>query len=172
MKTERINPLSVDFLYELFATSMRYEAVCNVLVQYVKSEYMPDKSFQKLLLGIGNYYRNYQSPPSYAVLSQQFNGDYDAIELIDTFRECDGEKNQEVILDMLESYIKGVRLQAVYSEVGKLYNQSIQLVNIKTGNRNQCRVLAFQIFLLVLFEPFAECFSYVYKCRRFERKSG
>lgn len=126
MKTERINPLSVDFLYELFATSMRYEAVCNVLVQHVKSEYMPDKSFQKLLLGIGNYYRNYQSPPSYAVLSQQFNGDYDAIELIDTFRECDGEKNQEVILDMLESYIKGVRLQAVYSEVGKLYNQSKQ----------------------------------------------
>lgn len=126
MKTERINPLSVDFLYELFAAAMRYEAICCVLSQHVKAEYMPDKSFQKILQGISNYYRNYKSFPSYAILSQQFNGDYDAIELIETFRECDGEKNQEVILDMLETYIKGVRLQSVYSEVGKLYNQSKQ----------------------------------------------
>lgn len=126
MKTERINPLSVDFLYELFAAAMRSDAICCVLSQHVKTEYMPDRSFQEILQGISNYYKNYQSIPSYAILSQQFNGDYDAIELIETFRECDGEKNQEVILDMLETYIKGVRLQSVYSEVGKLYNQSKQ----------------------------------------------
>ncbi len=30
------------------------------------------------------------------------------------------------VLDMLESYIKSVRLQAVYVEVGKLYNQNEQ----------------------------------------------
>ena len=126
MKTERINPLSVDFLYELFATAMHNDAICSVLVHYVKPEYMPDKTFQTILQGMSNYYKNYKSPPSYAVLSQQFNGDYDAIELIETFRECEGEKNQEVILDMLEAYIKGVRLQSVYAEVGKLYNQSKQ----------------------------------------------
>ena len=28
--------------------------------------------------------------------------------------------------DMLESYIKGVRLQSVYAEVGKLYNENKQ----------------------------------------------
>lgn len=126
MKPNKINPLSVEFLYELFATSMRYDLVCGVLIQHVKPEYLPDKTFQKVLSGIVNHYKNYKSPPSYAVLSQLFNDDPEAIELINTFQECDGEKNTEVIIDMLEAYIKGVRLQSVYSEVGKLYNQSKQ----------------------------------------------
>jgi len=73
-----------------------------------------------------NHYSTYKAAPSFAILTQSFSNDYDAIELINTFREYDGEHNPEVITDMLESYIKGVRLQAVYSEVGKLYNQNKQ----------------------------------------------
>lgn len=126
MKANKINPLSVEFLYELFATAMRNDLVCGVLVQHVKPDYLPDKTFQKILSRLENHYKNYKSPPSYAVLSQLFNDDYDAIELINTFQECSEENNAEIIIDMLESYIKGVRLQIVYSEVGKLYNQSKQ----------------------------------------------
>lgn len=126
MKPNKINPLSVEFLYELFATAMRNDLVCGVLVEHVRTEYLPDKTFQKILSRMENHYKNYKSPPSYAVLSQLFNDDYDAIELINTFQECGEESNAEIIIDMLESYIKGVRLQIVYSEVGKLYNQSKQ----------------------------------------------
>lgn len=126
MKPSKINPLSVEFLYELFATAMRNDLVCGVLVEHVRTEYLPDKTFQKILSRMENHYKNYKSPPSYAVLSQLFNDDYDAIELINTFQECGEESNAEIIIDMLESYIKGVRLQIVYSEVGKLYNQSKQ----------------------------------------------
>lgn len=126
MKANKINPLSVEFLYELFATAMRNDLVCGVMVQHVKPDYLPDKTFQKILSRLENHYKNYKSPPSYAVLSQLFNDDYDAIELINTFQECSEENNAEIIIDMLESYIKGVRLQIVYSEVGKLYNQSKQ----------------------------------------------
>ena len=46
--------------------------------------------------------------------------------LIDTFREYDEGQSAEVMTDMLESYIKGVRLQSVYAEVGKLYNENKQ----------------------------------------------
>lgn len=126
MKPNKINPLSVEFLYKLFATAMYNDLVCGVLVQHVKPEYLPDKTFQKILSRIENHYKNYKSPPSYAILAQLFNDDYDAIELINTFQECGEENNAEIIIDMLESYIKGVRLQTVYSEVGKLYNQSKQ----------------------------------------------
>ena len=65
-------------------------------------------------------------PPSYSVLSQCFSNDYDAIELINTFQEFDDGNNPEIMIDMLESYIKGVRLQSIYAEVGKLYNESKQ----------------------------------------------
>ncbi len=59
------------------------------------------------------------------MLAQTFHEDYDAIELIDTFREYDEGQSAEVMTDMLESYIKGVRLQSVYAEVGN-YNENKQ----------------------------------------------
>ncbi|KAA6302896.1 MAG: hypothetical protein EZS26_001066 [Candidatus Ordinivivax streblomastigis] len=126
MKTGERNPLSAEFLYELYSTAIRVDAVCGILVHHMQKEYLPDRSFQKIQDVLSNHYRTYKVPPSYAILSQTFSNDYDAIELVNTFRECESEENPEVIIDMLESYIKGVKLQSVYTEVGKLYNQREQ----------------------------------------------
>lgn len=126
MEKTKTNPLSVEFLYELYATAMRNDGVCSVLVQYMQKEFLPDRSFQRIQEVFTNHFHSYKTPPSHAVLSQSFNGDYDAIELINTFVDYDGESNSEIVLDMFENYIKGVRLQNVYTEVGKLYNQSKQ----------------------------------------------
>ncbi|WP_289764441.1 DnaB-like helicase C-terminal domain-containing protein [uncultured Duncaniella sp.] len=120
------HPLSAEFLYELYATALRQENLCGILVHHMRKEYLPDRSFQRVQECITSHYRTYNSPPSYAVLVQTFQEDYDAIELIDTFREFDEGQSAEVMTDMLENYIKGVRLQAVYAEVGKLYNESRQ----------------------------------------------
>lgn len=122
----KTNPLSVEFLYELYATALQSDSICGVLVQYMENEFLPDRSFQRIQEVVSNHYRNYKNPPTYAVLSQAFSTDYDAIELINTFQEYDVDTSSEAVLDMFESYIKGVRLQNVYSEVGKLYNQSKQ----------------------------------------------
>ena len=120
------NALSAEFLYELYATAIRYDVICDILVSHMRKEFLPDRTFQKIQEIFVHHYRNYKCAPSYAVLAQTFATDYDAIELIDTFREYNGEQNPEVMTDMLETYIKGVELQAVYSEVGKLYNQNKQ----------------------------------------------
>lgn len=120
------NALTAEFLYELYATALRYDAVCNILVTHMRKEFLPDRTFQRIQEVLSHHYRTYKCAPSYAVLSQTFTSDYDAIELIDTFREYNGEQNTEVVVDMLEAYIKGVELQKVYSEVGKLYNQQQQ----------------------------------------------
>lgn len=126
MAPKERNPLSAEFLYELYATAIRYDLICNILVQHMQKEYLPDRSFQKIQEVFVNHYKNYKIAPSYATLSQVFTNDYDAIELINTFREYSDTTSPEIITDMFESYIKGVRLQAVYSEVGKLYNQNQQ----------------------------------------------
>lgn len=126
MSTTERNPLSAEFLYELYSCAMKYDTVCHVLVQHMKKEYLPDRSFQKIQEVFCNHYSNYKIAPSYAILSQLFAHDYDAIELLNTFREYDSEPNPEIITDLLEDYIKGVELQSVYGEVGKLYNQNKQ----------------------------------------------
>ena len=120
------NPLSIEFLYELYATAMRSDMVCSILTQYMQREYLPDRSFQRLQELFTSHYRSYKKPPTYALLSQALGSDLDAMELVNTLAECDGDSNSEIVLDMLEGYIKGVRLQQVYSEVGKLYNQTKQ----------------------------------------------
>lgn len=121
-----ISPLSVEFLYELYATALRHEHLCAILSQHMRSEYLPDRSFQRIQTVIKNHYQAYKEPPSYAVLSQAFNQDIDALELLDTFRDWDNGQSVDAMTDMLESYIKGVKLQKVYTEVGTLYNDNQQ----------------------------------------------
>ena len=127
MSAERtVNPLSAEFLYELYATALHTDSLCGVLTQHMRAEFLPDRTFQKIQQVIASHFRTYKRPPSYAMLTQTLAADYDAVELLNTFREYDEGSNPEAMTDMLEAYIKGVRLQGVYSEVGKLYNQSKQ----------------------------------------------
>ena len=125
MKHETVNPLSAEFLYELYSAVLHYDTLCGVVVENMRKEYLPDRSFQKVQEVIAHHYRTYKQPPTYATLSQTFQGDFDAIELIGTFQEYEEEnRNTEALTDLLEDYIKGVRLQKVYAEVGKLYNEN------------------------------------------------
>lgn len=126
MSKPTTNPLSAEFLYELYATALRCDTLCGIVVQHMVSEYLPDRSFQKVQEVLANHYTTYKAPPTYAVLTQALGTDYDAVELLNTFREYDQGQNVEALTDLLEAYIKGVKLQAVYAEVGKLYNQSRQ----------------------------------------------
>jgi len=126
MNSGKRNPLSAEFLYELYSAAVRFDYICNILVMHMRKEYLPDRTFQRIQEVLANHYRTYKKNPNYAILSQTFTNDYDAIELINTFREYDDDIDTEVIVDMFESYIKGVELQNIYAEVGKLYNQNKQ----------------------------------------------
>lgn len=120
------NPLSPEFLYSLYACALQHENICVLLVNNMRGEYLPDHTFQKIQNALSTHYRTYHEIPTYAVLSQIFVDDLEALELIDTFREYDQGQNSEVLIDLLEKYIKGVRLQAVYQDVGRLYNENKQ----------------------------------------------
>ena len=55
MLKDGMNPMSVEFLYELFAAALRSETICGVVVaRHVKKEYLPDRAFQKILLALSN----------------------------------------------------------------------------------------------------------------------
>lgn len=48
MKPNKSNPLSLDFLFELYYCVMKYDNVCAAVVQNIKKEYLPDKYFQAI----------------------------------------------------------------------------------------------------------------------------
>lgn len=161
----RPNPLSAEFLYELYATALRQENLCGILSRHMRKEYLPDRAFQRVQEVIAGHYRTYKSPPSYAVLAQTFQEDYDSLELVDTFREYDEGQNPEVMTDMLESYIKGVKLQAVYGEVGRLYNENRQEKAEKTL-REYAEWLAGFTLKSSSFIDVAETFAERFRCNR------
>ena len=99
------NPLSVEFLYELYATAMRSELVCSVLTQHMQREFLPDKAFQRVQELFCSHYRNYKKAPNYAILSQSLSGDLDGMELVNTFAEYDGDSTGDC-LDMLRDISK------------------------------------------------------------------
>ena len=39
-----VNPLSAEFLYELYATALRQEPLCAVLARHMRKEYLPVRS--------------------------------------------------------------------------------------------------------------------------------
>lgn len=43
-----VNPLSAEFLYELYATALCQEQLCAVLSRHMRKEYLPDRSFQRV----------------------------------------------------------------------------------------------------------------------------
>lgn len=43
-----ISPLSTEFLYELYATALRQDHLCAIVSQHMRSEYLPDRSFQRI----------------------------------------------------------------------------------------------------------------------------
>ena len=167
------NPLSAEFLYELYATALRQENLCGILSRHMRKEYLPDRAFQRVQEIIAGHYRIYKAPPSYAVLAQTFQEDYDSLELVDTFREYDEGQNPEVMTDMLESYIKGVRLQAVYAEVGRLYNENRQEKAEKTLREYAEWLAGFTLkssSFIDVAETFAERFRR--NCRREEEEEN
>ena len=59
-----VNPLSAEFLYELYATALRQEPLCAVLARHMRKEYLPDRSFQQVQEAIAVHFKTYKTPPS------------------------------------------------------------------------------------------------------------
>ena len=57
-----VNPLSAEFLYELYATALRQEPLCAVLARHMRKEYLPDRSFQQVQEAIAVHFKTYKTP--------------------------------------------------------------------------------------------------------------
>ncbi|MGL5690382.1 MAG: DnaB-like helicase C-terminal domain-containing protein [Bacteroidales bacterium] len=123
MKSKDTPALSEAFLLELYYAAFKYQTVCGVLVQYMESEYLPDREFQALQKAITIHYKAHKSTPSYGSMIQKFSHADNVLELIEDIRDSDFSGSVESVLDTFEEYIKDVRLRNVYTEVGKLYNK-------------------------------------------------
>lgn len=123
-KQNNTNVLTEEFLMDLFYTCMSNDYILAVVLQHVRTDYLPDRDFISLFKAIKKYYDEYQKAPSYSILRQMIDDKRSVANLLQDIYESANVIETEQVLEQLENYIKQVKFQKVYKEVGELYNKS------------------------------------------------
>ncbi len=109
---------------DLFYTCMENDYILAVVMEHVRKEYLPDRDFITLHSCLRSYYKDYKKAPTFSILKQMIANNKSAVSLLDDIYDSASVIETEQILEQLENYIKQVRFQKIYKEVGELYNKS------------------------------------------------
>ena len=124
MAKQTSNVLTEEFLMDLFYTCMENDYILAVVMEHVRKEYLPDRDFITLHSCLRSYYKDYKKAPTFSILKQMIANNKSAVSLLDDIYDSASVIETEQILEQLESYIKQVRFQKIYKEVGELYKKS------------------------------------------------
>ena len=108
---------------DLFYTCMENDYILAVVMEHVRKEYLPDRDFITLHSCLRSYYKDYKKAPTFSILKQMIANNKSAVSLLDDIYDSASVIETEQILEQLENYIKQVRFQKTYKEVGELYNK-------------------------------------------------
>ncbi len=108
---------------DLFYTCMDNDYILAVVMEHVRKEYLPDRDFITLHSCLRSYYKDYKKAPTFSILKQIIANNKSATNLLDDIYDSACSIETEQVLEQLENYIKQVRFQKIYKEVGELYNK-------------------------------------------------
>lgn len=117
--------LTEDFLFDLYKTCITNERVLSIFTNYIEDEYLPDRDFVRVSKALKGYYEKYKSIPEVSIISQEISSSRAAKMLFDDIVEQGKPLEQKQVISQLETYIKQVRFQKMYREVGALYNKQL-----------------------------------------------
>lgn len=115
------NVLTEDFLFELYFAAFTYDSVCSLICRYMKSEYLPTREFQSLQTKLEEYYKEHKSAPTLNIITQITSSSRPASALIRDIKDCAIGVSPDIILEQFEDYIRQVKFQKTYKEIGELY---------------------------------------------------
>jgi replicative DNA helicase len=103
--------------------------MCNdyilaIVMNHVKKEYLPDRDFIALYSNLSSYYKEYGKAPTFSILKQMVANNKSTASLLKEIHEHSSVIETDQILIQLDTYIKHVKFQKTYKEVGELYNKS------------------------------------------------
>lgn len=117
------NVLTEDFLFELYFSCFNYDYVCSMVVRHMKKEYLPGRDFQNLHGYLCKYYKEHQSAPTVNIICQVVSANREVSTLLQDIKDTAEGVEPEIVLEQLEEYLRQVRFQKTYKEIGELYAQ-------------------------------------------------
>lgn len=117
------NLLTEGFLNKLFCSCINSDYALAVVVEHMKREYLPDRAYATLLRHMRSFFKEHNCAPGIDMFRQMISSDKGAMALMDEIETTEPYNKTAVLLEELERYIKQVKFQQSYREVGEAYNQ-------------------------------------------------
>lgn len=121
-KNEITNPLTEEYLAELYNAAFEDDYLCGIVCQHMRDEYLPDRQYQSLNDALRRHYEEYHSAPKYAVVRQMLGSSRSSLELLDEIREMAMGADHKALRKQFENYLKLASFKRLYKEVGKVYD--------------------------------------------------
>ncbi len=118
------NVLTEDFLFELYFACFNYDYVCSLVCQHMQKAYLPGRDFQTLHGYLCKYFKEHKSAPTMNIISQMVSANREARSILDDIKDCAEGVEPEIVLEQFEDYLRQVRFQKTYKEIGELYSKS------------------------------------------------
>ena len=115
------NVLTEDFLFELYYACFTYDYVCNLVCIHMQKSYLPGRDFQALHGYLYKYYTEHKSSPTLNIISQIVSMNREVTALLNDIKDCAEGVEPEIILEQFENYLRQVKFQKIYKEIGELY---------------------------------------------------
>lgn len=113
--------LTEDFLFELYYACFTHDYVCSLVCEHMDSSYLPGRDFQALQKYLCTYFKDHKSAPTLNIISQIAAVSSGVSSLLRDIKDCAEGVDPEIILEQFENYIRQVRFQKTYKEIGELY---------------------------------------------------
>lgn len=117
------NVLTEDFLFELYYSCFNYDYVCSMVVRHMNKTYLPGRDFQSLQSYLCKYWKEHKSAPTINIISQMVLANKEVRSLLDDIKDMAEGVEPEIVLEQFEEYLRQVKFQKTYKEIGKLYAQ-------------------------------------------------
>lgn len=115
------NVLTEDFLFELYYACFTYDYVCSLVCRYMQKSYLPGRDFQALQGYLCKYYAEHKSAPTLNIISQIVSVNREVTALLNDIKDCAEGVEPDIILEQFEDYLRQVKFQKTYKEIGELY---------------------------------------------------
>lgn len=120
-KEQDRNVLTEDFLFELYYACFTYDYVCGLVCDYMQQSYLPGRDFQALQSYLKKYYKEHKSAPTINIISQIASINREVSALLEDIKDCAEGVEPDIVLEQFETYLRQVKFQKTYKEIGELY---------------------------------------------------
>ena len=120
-KAKNDNVLTEDFLFELYFACFKYDYVCNIVCRYMQPTFLPGRDFQSLHTYVSKYFKDHKSAPTLNIISQIVSVNRETKSLMEDIKDCAEGVEPDIILEQFEDYLRQVKFQKTYKEIGELY---------------------------------------------------